>query len=261
MPTTKWKALVLALIVAFCCSLAVGASVARAEDFEDVPLEKLQEEMDELMAKGKWARSGKLTEQIARCNDETYEQPFLPWGDPANYILVPDGTLDAGAGWDLKGDAAIVGGGSPYYGASAGDGALYLPDHGEAITPAMCISVFHPTIRFFAANPAGPKLRLTIEVLYEDVKGKVKKLKIAKLRGGTNWTPSAPVLLQVNLRAAASENGITAVAFRFTTKKVGDKEAVLGDEGYLARPTLAAAEEPEPGWLVDDVFVDPFRAR
>src|SRR3954453_19360233 len=54
------------------------------------------------------AHAGLLVPTAAGCAPEVLEQPFLPWGDPAHYVLSPDGGFEAGAaGWSLSG-AGIV---------------------------------------------------------------------------------------------------------------------------------------------------------
>jgi hypothetical protein len=249
----KWKrTMVVALVAA--CSLFVVVPAAAGSDFEEDPLEKLQEEMDELQEKGKQAKTGDLTESLAACNEELYEHPFAAFGDNADYVAVPGGSFNDTSGWSLKKDKAEL--------TSESDPALFLADGGEAISAPMCVTVYHPTLRFFAQNSFGKHLRLEIEVLYEDLGGHVKKLKIAKLRGSDSWQPTVPLLIKANLRAAASENGIAVVAFKFKTKKVGGKDAELGDEGYIAPLGRALASDDDAlGWTIDDIYVDPFRAR
>jgi len=190
--------------------------------------------IDELRANGRWARHGDLSAAAVCGNDET-SQVFAPWGDPAEYSPAPDGDVETSTGWDLDHDASIVNENAPF---SAGSRSLLLPEGGEAVTPAMCISTFHPTIRFFAKNMGASVSRLEIEVLYEDMDGHVRKLKIARLRGNDTWEPSLIVPIHVNVLAAASEDGVTAVALRFKAKDVKSKEA---------------------GWMIDDVFVDPWK--
>jgi len=141
------------------------------------------------------------------------------------------------SGWTLDKHASLSAQNSPF---SAGSSPLFLGEKGEAISPAMCVSTLHPSFRFFTLNGGSAESRLEIEVLYEGLDGNVKKLKLARLRGGSSWMPSALIPLHVNMLAAASEDGFTAVAFKF--KAHGPKS----EDG---------------GWLIDDVFVDPFLSR
>jgi hypothetical protein len=255
---SKLRCKMLLAVVPACVALVLaGSPVAAAEDFEDAPLAKLQEEIDKLQEKGERAKTGDLTESLAACNEELYEHPFATFGDNADYVAVPGGSFADTSGWSLKKDRTLVA-------SRGGDAALFLADGGEAISAPMCVSVYHPTLRFFALNSFGKQLRLEIEVLYEDLQGHVKKLKIAKLRGSDTWQPSLPLLIQANLRASASENGIAVIAFKFKTKKVGGKDAELGDEGYIApfaRALTSDEGDDQLGWTIDDLYVDPFRVR
>lgn len=102
----------------------------------------------------------------------------------------------------------------------------------------MCVSVAHPTIRLFAMNTAGEDSELEVEIYYEGLDGKVKKLKVAKLRGGAQWAPTTIVPVYVNMLGAAAEDGFTAIAVKFKAKDVKKKDA---------------------GWLIDDLYVDPLK--
>jgi hypothetical protein len=239
-------------VVCLAVSLAAASFALAADDFDEDPMANLSEEMAKLREKGKWAKSGDLSEQLEACNESLEEQAFLPWGDTAEYVLVPGGDMEQLSGWEVDKGVSVLGAG--------GDSVLHIPEGSEVVTAPMCISVNHPTLRFFAENPGGPQLRLEVYVLYEDLQGKIKKLKIGKLRGTEVWQPTKALLLHVNRLAEASETGLTVVAFKFKTKKVGGKDAEAGDEGYFApRQVLASADEP--GWLLDDLYVDPFRSR
>ena len=131
---------------AVCAALVAAAlpAVVVADDFDGDPLEKVAEEIEKLREKGDWAKSGKLSEQLAACNDAPYEQPFLSWGDSADYVPVPGGDIEDLAGWQLDKDVQRVHAG--------GDAALLLSEGEEIVTAPMCITVDHPTLRFFAAN-------------------------------------------------------------------------------------------------------------
>ena len=96
----------------------------------------------------------------------------------------------------------------------------------------------HPTIRLFAANTGGEDAELEVEILYEGLDGKLQKLKVAKLRGGASWAPTSVVPLYVNMLAAASEDGLTAIALKFKTHGVKEKDG---------------------GWKIDDLLVDPLK--
>jgi hypothetical protein len=140
--------------------------------------------------------------------------------------------------WDVDDDVATAEN-SPY---SSGARSLLLNDGGEAVSPVMCIGTDHPTVRFFASSTGSPESTLEVEVVYEDLQGKTKKLTVAKLRGSQEWKPSRIVPIHVNVLAAASDDGLTAVALKFKAKDVRSKDR-------------------KHGWKIDDLHVDPFKVR
>jgi len=171
------------------------------------------------------AQAGGLT---ASCDGQVLERPFLPWADPAQYVLAPDGGFGAGAdGWE-GGD--VVAERSPL----SGDGALRIAPDSSATSPAMCVTLAHPTLRFLARNAGSPAGTLGVEVLFEDVAGRVQALPIGVVAGGDTWAPTVPMPILANLLALLP-GGQTPVAFRFTAQG--------GD------------------WRIDDVYVDPYCKR
>src|SRR3954464_12092986 len=80
------------------------------------------------------------------CTDQPLSRPFTPWLDFANYQAAPDGGVEAGAaGWSLAG-AAVASGGQPWGG---GQSSLSIPAGADAVTAPACITLAHPTLRFF----------------------------------------------------------------------------------------------------------------
>ena len=145
---------------------------------------------------------------------------FSPWGDAADYVRAPQGDVEDISAWELDDDVTVIDENSPF---SNGSRSLFLADKGEAVTPVMCVSTAHPSIRFFAANTGSPESTLEVEVIYEDLDGHAKKLRIARLRGSDEWRPSRVVPIHVNMLAAAAEDGLTAVALKFKAKDVKSK--------------------------------------
>ena len=55
------------------------------------------------------------------CPDVPTVQPFAPWQDVADYLLAPDGDLEAGGStWQLEDGARVVKGNSPFHVGGAG---------------------------------------------------------------------------------------------------------------------------------------------
>lgn len=222
------------------CGASAAPAAAGAGEEEIVDVEKtvrgLEKKLLELRERGRWAEKGELS-AAAVCADEEPSDVFSSWGDEGAYYLAPQGDLETTDGWSLDKHAVTVAENSPF---GTGSSSLLLPEKGEAISPAMCVSVAHPTIRLFASNTGDPDARLEVEIFFEDLAGKVKKLKVARLRGGPAWAPTTIVPLHVNLLGAAAEDGFTAIAVKLKAKDVKSKTG---------------------GWKVDDLYVDPFRSR
>ncbi len=214
-----------------------GPAAAADDDGELVDVGKtvqgLEKKLDELRAHGRWARKGELS-SAALCGDAAPEPVFSPFGDSALYVPAPGGDAESLDDWTLNKHTGRAEN-SPF---RPGQSSLFLEEGGEAISPAMCVSVDHPTIRMFAVNTGDADSELEVEILYEGVDGKIKKLKVAKLRGSAQWAPTTIIPLYVNMLGAASEDGLTAVAVKLKAKGVKQRGA---------------------GWKIDDVCVDPIK--
>ncbi len=237
------RVLIMAACVATCLGIAAAPAMADETPSSDNQLQDvskqvsgIQKHLDDLLAHGRWATAGKLVSS-ADCGYGEAEQVFLPWADGAAYELAPQGDFSTTTGWTLSKGAAVVPGGDPFSGA---DQSLALGKDGQAATPAMCIDLSNPTIRFFTRDIGGNgKADLKVDVLYEDFDGHVKRLTIAKLRAGSEWQPSAIVPFYMNMLAAASSSGVTAVAFQFKA------------EGLQKDESLS----------ISSLYVDPFNSR
>lgn len=162
------------------------------------------------------------------CEGQVLEQPFTPWADPAHYTLVGDGDFTGGAaGWELEG-ADVVDDNEPWYVHGSGtSGALRLRAGDRATTPPLCVSLLHPTMRFFVRNGGGLLGTLTVEVVTHG--GLTLPVGVVPgLLGADEWAPSAPLPVLANLVD-------DEVAFRFTAGGAGGT------------------------WTIDDVYVDPYK--
>ena len=180
------------------------------------------------------ALAGPLVATATGCSSDVLSQPFLPWADPASYVLAPDGGFEAGAsGWSLS-DAAITADNESFYVHSSGDGAaLELAPGGSATSAPMCVGIEHPTLRFFARHDGSVASTLRVDVLYEDAAGTTRSLTVGRVLGGDDWSPTLVMPVVANLLALVPGER-TAVAFRFT------------------------AEGADAAWRIDDVYVDPY---
>jgi hypothetical protein len=238
------RRLAAAAFAAIC--LGVVAAPAMAEDATapdssqllDVSkqVSSIQRQMGDLLARGRWATAGRLVSS-ADCAYGASAQIFLPWGDEAQYMLAPQGNFSSTAGWTLNKQASVVSPGDPFTGT---DQSLRFQNGAQAATPAMCVDLDDPTIRFFTRDVGGNgKAVLKVDVLYEAFDGHVRHLTIARVKAGSDWQPSVVLPMYMNMLAMASPDGTTAVAFQFKA------------EGLQKDETLS----------ISSLFVDPFHSR
>jgi hypothetical protein len=165
-------------------------------------------------------------------------QPFLPWLDPASYVLAPNGGFEDGsASWRLRDGAVQVDGNEPFHVTAAADSrSLALPPGASATTGQVCVGLLDPTLRLFVANSGSATSTLKVEVLYTNLLGGSSRSTVAVLGGARQWQPTLPLPFLANLGALPLvTTGTAQVAFRFTAQ---------GDGG---------------AWQIDDVYVDPFK--
>ena len=180
------------------------------------------------------ASAGPLVSSATDCDQQTLSQPFLPWADVAQYTLNAGGDFESKAGWTYSDGAEVVQGNEPWLVGSASDHkSLAMPDDSRAVSSSICVGIEHPTIRFFAKS-SNPLATLEVEVLFEDAFGNVRSAPIGIVSAGSNWAPTAPFPILVNLLPLLPGEK-TAVAFRFTANG--------------------------GSFRIDDVYVDPYCRR
>ena len=171
------------------------------------------------------------------CTEEPMSQIFLPWLDPMNYVLAPDGGFEQGGeGWKLRNGADVERGNERFYVRDEDDRRLLdLPAGASALSPVTCVGIERPTIRFFAKRTGGWLLaHLRVEVLYNGLDGELRTIALAPVVAGSSWQPTLPLPVLANLLPNLSGDQ-AVVALRFT--------AVGGS------------------FQVDDVYVDPYARR
>jgi hypothetical protein len=232
----------LLIFLAVCAVAAVGASSSRADSASpdsqlmdtSHQVADIQKQIDNLKAKGQAAKTGSLS-AASTCDYGAASQVFAPWGDDQTYALAPQGDFSDTSSWTFK-HANVVADSN-----ALGPNALALGQgDSEAISPAMCVNLTNPTIRLMMRDVGGNgKSDVKLTVLYEDLNGHVQHLTLAKLRAGSDWSPTLTIPIGVNILSTASDSGMTAVAFDFKV------------EGLQKNETLELA----------DLYVDPYCSR
>ena len=165
------------------------------------------------------------------CGDQQLAQPFAPWGDYASYVPVPGGNFEPGAQpWTTTGGAQPAGDNEPF---GSGQQALSLPAGATATSPATCVSLVSPTLRFFAKS-TGPSLlsSLQVNVLFRTPLGTIASLPVGTVLPSGTWKPTLPYVFAVNALAPLGSN-YQVVAFQFVA-------------------------QGSATWEIDDVYVDPW---
>jgi hypothetical protein len=185
------------------------------------------------------ADAGVLVSSAESCDTQQFSTPFSRFGDRATYTPVPGGAFEAGQkGWTLSGGAKVVTGNETYKVRSSTDSrSIYIPAGGVATSPAMCVGLSEPTIRWFQKQSnsllgLGLTGAMTVSVLTETSLGVVVETPVGDGLLCISWSPSLSGLIITNLLPLLP-NSKTAVAFRF--------RAVTSS------------------WNVDDVYVDPYQ--
>ena len=182
------------------------------------------------------ANAGLLVNAAPSCDEQSLGTPFVPWLDFANYTPLSGGNFEsAAAGWTLNGNASVGSGNEPWNVAGPGSSSLTVGSGAEVTSPAICVGLEHPTIRFFAKRNSGGLLGLgtmRVDVLFENNLGVVSSLPIGVVGATGGWAPTLPMTVIANLLPLLSGDH-TPVAFRFTSQLGGS-------------------------WSIDDIQVDPY---
>jgi hypothetical protein len=190
------------------------------------------------MAFASTASAGILTASAKDCGDETLSQPFFGFGDKAQYKKVKGGDFEGAlTDWSLVGRAKVVSGNEPWKVGGSGHGkSLLLPQGSSVITPASCVGLKEPTLRFFAKRNSGLLgiSTLAVSVYVKTSLGLVVPVPVGVVLNNGQWKATPAMLIVANLLPLLPGDR-TPVAFQFTP--------VLGD------------------WQIDDVYVDPMRFR
>lgn len=160
------------------------------------------------------------TLDLGLCDGSSLTQPFVPWGDPSEYKLAPDGTFGTG-GWSLDHGAQIVAGTDPL-GSGASAPVLQLAPGASALSDMSCVDAAYPTVRMFVAGTGAFSVSIVDGGLV---------LPAGVVVAGGDWQPTLPLLTSAAVAGAGSD---------------GTAEVSLLLAGLSGRP------------VIDDVYIDPW---
>jgi hypothetical protein len=165
------------------------------------------------------------------CPVSSLSKPFERFGDGASYSSVPGGSFEEGSpGWSLT-DAAIVSG-NESYGVAGGSHSLAIQPSGQAVSPAFCVSIAQPTLRFFARQTSGSWAVLNVILRWTDSSGGSHDTTVGSLQSGTAWKPT-PVLALAGTLPLWQAGETVSVQLVFKPERFGG------------------------AWAIDDVYADP----
>ena len=164
------------------------------------------------------------------CAEESLTQVFADWGDSSWYFRAPDGGFeDGGAGWSLRGGAAVVDGNSPFTLRAPGDSrSLSLPAGASATSAPFCIRHDGRSVRWVQRGPQGALLAVSVVHVDPDATRTGGALDVVS--GSGSWEPSPETSIRL-AHTGARAGAPALVALEFT--------ALTGD------------------WTIDDLYVDP----
>jgi len=171
------------------------------------------------------------------CSERYIENPFTAWDDNADYFLIKEGNLGSDSTYDWNfGGGELTAENNPNSLHGEETSSLSLSEGDSATSPTICVTVDDPTMRFFVKNTGAETGTLSVDAVYLDANFEEQTFHLGTLtsaEASSEWGPS-PVLELAAPLVEILADGETPVTFRFTAAGEGS------------------------GWLVDDVYVDPY---
>jgi hypothetical protein len=170
----------------------------------------------------------------AACPAMPLTKAFSVFGDTRDYSLLSNGAFEAGTGgWSLT-NAWVADGNEGWKVRSPIDSkALWINPTGRVVSPSFCVSIDHPTFRFFARRTSNSWGVLDIRLRWSLDGGPIQEVLINTTSVGTNWEPTASFKL-------AEVTGLWNTSQLVTAQIILDPNDTGG------------------GYAVDDVFIDPY---
>jgi hypothetical protein len=171
----------------------------------------------------------------AGCPSTPTTKAFKAFGDNADYSLAPNGAFETGtSGWTLSGASVASGNESYKVHGSADAKSLAINPTGTAVSPALCVSVDHPTFRFFARRTGGTWGNLAVRLRWRDSVGNTNETTVGTIDGGPGtWQVSPQFKLATALPLWQSGQTLSV-------------QIVFDPENYGG------------AFAIDDIYIDPY---
>jgi hypothetical protein len=173
------------------------------------------------------------------CGWQSLSEPLSSLGDSNTYFLMAGSSFEADlADWSLDG-AVVASGNETYFASGPGDHSLGVAAGASATSPAVCVTIESPTLRFFLRNTGAKdaKLRVSLNFVDKDGKPRTQKLKDIGADSVGAWELTDPLKFLGPINSILDKNGKATVSFEFEPKD---------DKG---------------NWQIDDIFVDPMKSQ
>lgn len=168
------------------------------------------------------------------CAPRTLSKAFAQWNDMNDYFLVSDGTFEAGAPtWGLEKNAAVTRGMQEPWkvnGATHNVG-LSIANGSRARAPETCLTVGEEYVRFFYRTPSAKNATLVVTVTSKSNMGTASTAVTLANTVVSAWAVSPPIPIP---------------------NVLGERAEQYVDIAFVAIGGT---------WSIDDVMIDPFKAR
>jgi hypothetical protein len=187
----------------------------------------------------------------ARCPDEPSSQIFSIYGDLEFYSLVDGGDFDYGTpDWILdratpESTDALKRRDAPHLVSDRYAKSLKIDKQGRAISSAFCVSIRHPSFRFFAFKRDGGAGNLNVTLRYRTSGGDIdRNVPVGSLNGDSfkSWKLAQSLPLWDALPLGDNEIAQVRLVFDYGFKANGDPDTGVKNL-----------------WRIDEVYIDPYR--
>jgi len=195
------------------------------------------------------------------CQTRALSTAFSQWGDQNDYFTVTDGTFEAGAAsWSLLGGAKVMPDQQAPWKVNGADhtSAMVLPKTSRASAPQTCLVAGEEYFRFFYSAPASRSAYMVVTVRASNSVTSLLNTVVLNGTGTAGWFVSPPIAIP-NVRSAST----------FAAAQIAEKAAANPGVRYATPPPEEqflqqvdiSFRAVNGEWAVDDVMVDPFKAR